>query len=70
MVSTPALIPVTIPTESIVAWLLLVLHVPPEVLSVRVIEELVATMEEPEIAATEGKGLMVIAFVAVSTLVV
>jgi hypothetical protein len=62
----PADTPVTIPPPVTVAAGLVALHAPPGVALNREIAELTQTVEEPEIALTDGRAFMVISFVAVA----
>ena len=62
----PAATPVTIPVVPILAFALLVLHVPPVTVSVMVVVAPVHTVDAPEIAPAFGAGLTVIVLVAVA----
>src|ERR1017187_1564780 len=66
IVATPAVTPVTTPaplTPAIAA--LVLLHVPPVVVSVKVIDEPGHTLPEPVIVPALGRGLIVTIFVVV-----
>ena len=57
MVTVPPDTPVTSPVDEIVAFALLVVHVPPTVASESVIVDVVFTIDTPVMAATEGAAL-------------
>ena len=59
MVSIPAVEPVTSPDVLTEALLLLALQVPPVVASASSVVDPVHTVEEPDIALTVGKAVMV-----------
>ena len=62
----PAATPVTIPVVPILAFALLVLHVPPVTVSVIVVAAPTHTVEEPDITPAFGAGLTVIVLVEVA----
>ena len=67
MIAVPADIPVTRvedPTDVVAIAVLLLLHVPPDVVSLKIIVLPVHTAEGPEIEPMVGKTLMVTAMVA------
>lgn len=68
MVSVPAEIPVTMPVVPMAASVLLLLHVPPAMPSVNVIEEATHTLDRPVITPAFGEGFIVMVFVAVAVL--
>ena len=65
MVSTPADDPLTTPVPAIVAWGLVALQVPPDAVSLSVMDAGAQTKDAPEIIPASGSGLTVIIFVAV-----
>ena len=63
MIEVPVVTPVTIPVVPIVALALLLLHVPPPTLLVKVVVNPTHTADVPVIVPAFGRGLIVIVFV-------
>ena len=66
IVSVPAVTPLTIPVEPTVAVALLLLHVPPPIPSVNMIDELTHTLAAPVILPAFGSGLTTIDLIAIA----
>lgn len=66
MASVPAVTPVTMPVGSTVAFVLLLLHMPPAMPSVNEIDEATHTLDGPAIVPASGKGFTRIDLVAVA----
>lgn len=69
MVEVPAVTPFTTPKLLTVALVLLLLHTPPDAVSVNVVLEPAQTVEAPEMAPAFESGLTVILFVTTQPVV-
>ena len=66
IVSIPGITPTSIPVPEMVAFVLLALHVPPEVVSISVVNAPAQTRVVPIMVPPPGDALTVITFVAVA----